>query len=369
MMGSLEDPLVRSILEEALEHAPEGAHEMRISALSQLSFVPPYGLDIARSKELSARALELANQLDDEGLLMRALNARLYALSGPDDCDELLSVASDMLARSGRPRAWVAAAALGARYGAHLIRGELGEARAARAELGRMARAQQWPSVIWFHDRLAVQEQIHDGDFAAAGDALQVLRANAERWAVPYAGELTMVIQGVLLLETHGAKALGADMDLSPLRVELKRAPLGMRPTIARLLLEFGDRETAQSVLELLSADDFAGIPREISYLGALASLGMLAIRLGDRERAQRVYDALLPYAHHNTPNVLLFYEGSVSHFLGLLAELLGLTERVQGHFEAAIAMNERLGARPQLARSRYELGRWLARGPSPAAK
>jgi DNA-binding winged helix-turn-helix (wHTH) protein/tetratricopeptide (TPR) repeat protein len=364
MMGSLEDPLVQSILEEALRHAPEGANEMRINALSQLSWVPPYGLDLAQSKELSARALSLATELGEEALLLRALHARLYALSGPDDGEALLAVVDRMLATSRVPAAWVVADAYGARCGVQLLRGELAAARATRAEIGRQAQAGQWPAVIWYHDRLALQDSLLSGDFVAATAALQELRAHGERWAVPHAGELSNLLQGLLLLETLGARVMGEGMDLSPLRTELQRTPLGVLPSMARLLLELGDRATAQSVLERLTADEFASLPREISYVAALANLGVLAVRLGDTARAQQIYAALLPYAHCNTPNLLFLYEGSAAHFLGVLAAFLGLDDQVQAHFEAAVRMNEALGVRPQLARSCYELGAWLRRGP-----
>jgi hypothetical protein len=55
-----------------------------------------------------------------------------------------------------------------------------------------------------------------------------------------------------------------------------------------------------------------------------------------------------------------LYYEGSVSHYLALLAEFLGLHEHVQSHFDAALAMNESLGHKVQLARTCYEYARFL---------
>ena len=94
-------------------------------------------------------------------------------------------------------------------------------------------------------------------------------------------------------------------------------------------------------MLERVSADDFAGVPKDIGYLNTLVNLGLVAIALGDRARAECLYGLLAPYPHHNAPTKLLYYEGSVSHYLALLAEFLGERPRAQSHFDDALAMNE----------------------------
>lgn len=359
LMGGLDDPYTRGLLEEVLEHAPEGANELRVSALSQLAWTPPYSQDIARSKAMSAEALELARQLGDEALVLRALAARLHALSGPDDCDALLATANEMQALARKPRAWIVAAVLGARHAAHLHRGATSQADATLDALGRLSRARPWPYVTWIHDRLRVQAQIMRGELAEAATALDALRAHTERFNVPFGAEMQLVLEGLLVAETRGVHALRERTDLDLLRGGLSLAPIGLRPTIARVLLELGERDVAKAVLDELGASDFAKVPRDIGYLGALASLSMLAIRLEDRARAQQLYALLAPYPRHNTLNLLSLHEGSVSHFLGMLAAHLGMDHVVERHFEDALAMNERNGLRPQLSRTRDQYDRW----------
>jgi hypothetical protein len=66
--------------------------------------------------------------------------------------------------------------------------------------------------------------------------------------------------------------------------------------------------------------------------------------------------------ASHQTAR---FYMGSVTHFLGRLAAVLSHREDAIQHYEAALETNERMGARPSLARTRYEYARLLLnRGP-----
>lgn len=360
VMGAIEDPLVRGILEEALEHAPPGANDLRVSALSQLSWVPPYALDLVQSKDLSGRALELARELGDDVVLLRALNARLYALSGPDDIDALHVVVDEMLKRNRGPSGWVTAAALGARYGAQLYRGDMAGADATNAELGQIARSQQWSAAIWYHERLRAQRTLLNGDLASATIALAELRERGRRLRVSYAAVLCDLLQGILMIELQGPFALAGGTDLSPLRSQLETALVSVRPSLARLLLDLGDTASARGVLDTLAANHFATVPKEINYLHALASLAVLAIKLDDRTRAEQLYELLAPYPHFNTPNVALLYEGSVSHFLGLLAAFLKRDEHTASHFDDALAMNERIGQRPQLARTCEAYAQWL---------
>jgi hypothetical protein len=69
----------------------------------------------------------------------------------------------------------------------------------------------------------------------------------------------------------------------------------------------------------------------------------------------------LEPYGAFNTPSYLLLCEGSVSHFLGILAGALGEREAARAHLEQAITHNETMGFTPFALRSRVELAALLA--------
>jgi len=366
LMGAIEDSMARQILEDALDHASNSTHSsgggnrLKVEALSMLSWIPPYALDLERSKELSAQALELARELGDETLELRALNARLYALSGPDDIDALLATVDEMLARSSVPTGWVVAAALGARYSALLHRGDMALADQTCAELGHAAHTHQWPAAIWYHERLIAQRRFLDGDFQATATAVTELREQGRRLRVSYASTLVDVLQGLLVLETQGPALIAQMAPEDQIQSGLETGPISVRPSIARLSLSLGDRDGAAQVLHTLSANNFANVPKELGYLHALCNLAVLAIELDDRPRAETLYDLLTPYAHFNTPNVLLYYEGSVSHFLGMLAAYLKRDDLVETHFENALAMNEKLSQRPQLARTCKHYAAWL---------
>jgi hypothetical protein len=65
--------------------------------------------------------------------------------------------------------------------------------------------------------------------------------------------------------------------------------------------------------------------------------------------------ELLSPYAHRNALGVPEVSTGSVSGGLGLLAATMGRWDEATRHFEDAIAMNTRMGARPWVARAQHD--------------
>jgi hypothetical protein len=62
-------------------------------------------------------------------------------------------------------------------------------------------------------------------------------------------------------------------------------------------------------------------------------------------------------------------FRGSVSRYLGLLAETLGRRDEAARHFEDALAANQRMGVRPWLAYTQHDYARLLdERNPERAA-
>jgi tetratricopeptide (TPR) repeat protein len=87
--------------------------------------------------------------------------------------------------------------------------------------------------------------------------------------------------------------------------------------------------------------------------------------RTRDTARAAQLYANLLPWAARCP--AFLSAEGSTAHALGQLATVLGRTDDAQRHFEEAVAMNERIGARPWLAQSAAALADLLERADATA--
>ena len=353
-MSVIPDPLVRAALEEILKIATAGPDPIRIGALSLLSCVPPYAHDMKRSGELSAEALTLARQLGRPSSLFEALRARLHSLSGPDDIPALLEVAAEMLERSKDTRSWVSIEAHGARFGAFVLRGDMPAADTALRELGRVATSLRWHEAIWYHDRLVAQRRLLDGDFAEAENAGAELRARSKRMGLSYGPAFIDSQRNVLSFLKLGPARAAAGWRMSV--SQMFAASGGLQPSyragLVRLATDTGQMEIGRRMFEDVAARDFEDVPKDIAYPNALHSLGIAAARFEDRPRAERVYALLLPYATFNTPNNMLFYEGSASHALGVIAASLGKHADAERHFEDALAMNERMGTRPHLART-----------------
>ncbi len=81
---------------------------------------------------------------------------------------------------------------------------------------------------------------------------------------------------------------------------------------------------------------------------------------MGDADSAEVLYRLLLPWAAFNVADQPEAIRGSVSRYLGLLAAMLERWNEAFRHFEDALAMNERMGARPWLARTQHDYARML---------
>src|SRR6185437_15248165 len=132
------------------------------------------------------------------------------------------------------------------------------------------------------------------------------------------------------------------------------------RCVLAALYGELGRELECASAFETLAADDFAALPRDEEWLYGMTLLAPVCASLGDERRAELLYGLLAPYGDRNALSVPDVAAGSVARSLGVLAAATGRPEEAARHYEDALAMNERIGALPWLARTRHDYGRML---------
>ncbi len=378
-LSLLPDALVREALEQALRAAPEGANQQRISALSQLACVPPIAYDLEQCKATSELALSLARERweatggpsaagrDGKFGLFEALRARLYSLSGPDDIDALIGVC-DEIAPLDRPMTDVSWDAQMARYSALIHRGDVKAASVALEGLGHLGDELRMPEMRWYYERQRLQFQLLRGQFAEVSEASKTQLTIGQRIGLSYAKLFVDAHRTAINYFRNGAEALKIHIDFSGATwpAELPKVLWSYAVLFAA---EAGDLEAARRNWQTLARYDFNDVPKEISYLLTLCNSAAVAAKLEDRPRAERLYELLSPYPDHNTPDLLLLHHGSVSHFLGLLAAATGRDNRVEEHFQSAIAMNERIEHLPQLGRTYFEYARWLRGRPDAGSK
>ena len=137
------------------------------------------------------------------------------------------------------------------------------------------------------------------------------------------------------------------------------------RPGLALIYSELGLEDEARVEFEQLATNDFAAIPQDALWVLCIVYLAEVCAFLGDARRAATLYQLLLPYARYNIamgPTVASY--GAASRYLGLLAATRSRWSEAQHHFEDALAMNARMGARPWLAHTQHAYAKMLlARG------
>jgi DNA-binding winged helix-turn-helix (wHTH) protein len=349
-MAMVRDPLVRSALELVLRQIPISPDEACIGALSQLACLPPYEPDLATSKELSARAVALAQQQDDREVLFDALRARLFSLSGPDDVSAVLQTADQVLAleRTG-PRSWQSSDARMAKFTAFTLAGRIADADAALAEAEATIGGAQWAEAMFYRQRMRAQRLFLDGRFDECEQRWRAIYGPAVRAGVSYADMMRNAQMLNLALEREGAKSVWHKY----LSASGTRGSRAARAGIARIAAQAGELGFVRTQLSGLGNP--ADYPRDAIYLHTLASLSVCAAAIDDRARCEQLAALLAPYAELNTPDAMGYYLGSVAYFLGLLSVALGKTAQARSYFDRALERNREMNYRAGVVRT------WLA--------
>jgi tetratricopeptide (TPR) repeat protein len=132
----------------------------------------------------------------------------------------------------------------------------------------------------------------------------------------------------------------------------------------AQMAAELGETAEASGVLEGLAAERFQALPLDEEWIASVVLLADAAATLGDVANAAVLHDLLLPYADRVVMSYPEISLGAVSRYLGLAAATAGRWDDATRSFEAALRINERIGARPWVAHTRRDQARaLLARG------
>jgi tetratricopeptide (TPR) repeat protein len=364
MIGGIVDQAQVALLEEALAAVGDGHPALRARLLARLAIELSFSEARDRRAQLSGEAVELARRVGDTRGLGIALAARHWSLWGPGNVHERLQTANELLAladSSGDERLAIA----GHRWRMMDLL-ELGEIDAVDIEIDAHAQV------------AARRKRLSDELYARLYRSMRLLlagefaEAEAEGWAAvalgnrvqdPNTGNATL-LQACTLRRERGA----LERLEGPVRayVDRFRTIPGWRCVLAHVLAETGREDEARAIVDDFAAADFRGIPLDAIWLAAVAYLAEAAAAIGDPTHAATLHDLLVPYADRNvTVGWASTCTGSASRHLGLLADLMGRREQAIAYFETALAMNERMRARPWVARTRVEFARLLSQKPA----
>lgn len=354
------------LLEEALKALGDEESDLTVRVKARLApamYFSPYD-SRARREELSAGALEMARRLGDGATLAYALNARHLAVWEPENVEERLALATEIvqLAREAgdRPleltgRVWRLADAL-----------ELGRMQEVEREIegyARVAEELRQPRYLAYVYMFRGMRAIMRGEFDEAEMMAEKLLRLGTRVEDPNA-ILCYHVQMFYMRYKQGRAAEAVESS----RYVRDVVPAGSGAAIEAYANFFGGRELDALAFVLQSAEtDYSGIPGGFR-LGGLCNLALVVHDAGSVERAGRVYELLLPFAGRvglaGRDVVVCF--GAVSRYLGILADLLGRFEDAERHFEEGLRGNERIGARPFVGFTQHEHARMLLRRRSP---
>ena len=340
------DPGTVVLLEAAL--LGEQAPVTRARLLARLA-VELYYEDRGRARELSEAAMRAAEATGDAGAVAAALNARRVALWDGEHLAERLRVATAMVERAVEPEA-----ALQGRNWRVLDLLELGRVEDAEREIDAYARDAdalglphwRWYVPLWRGTLAGLR-----GDFAAT----ERLNRDAARIGA-HADDANAALHVRIQRDVHAiVRGAFEEIEIG----EPPSAALSDTYKLPRLQRELGlgHLERARTLLDELAADDFAALPRDANAPASCA-LAAAVVALGNPAQATALAARLEPSAGRLP--VIARAAGChfpVDYYLGILEAAAGRAAAARARLERALAMAERIGARPAATAARWRLG------------
>lgn len=226
----------------------------------------------------------------------------------------------------------------------------------ALARLFDLARALHEPFRLHVAEHYASALALCDGDLAGA----EAAALRSREWSRLLTGRDASSVHGIQMFGIR--REQGRLAELAPVVRVLAASARGSAwvPGLSALLADLGMESDARRELARLRAEGL-DVRRHRLWLGTLTYLADAASAVGDAETAAVVYPELAPYSGTNIQiGHLVACHGSADRHLGMLAAVLGDWERAEEHFKAAIALNQRLGAKTWLAHTLLEHARML---------
>jgi predicted ATPase/DNA-binding CsgD family transcriptional regulator len=301
-------------------------------------------------------AIRMARRSGDRWGLASVLNAAYWA-QGTNSFEDI----HEML---------IEARAIGEELGDHKIRAEAlswavptlvslcdhDDARATLVQLFETARRLNEPFRLHVAEHYASALALCDGDLAEAEAAAE----RSHEWSRLLTGRDASGVYGIQMFSIR--REQGRLVELAPvIRVlAADRHEGAWRPGLIAVLAELGMEAEARRELARIRSDGLDEL-RPSLWLASLAYHADATAALGDTEAAAEVYEELLLRSGQNVMiGHLVSCYGAADRYLGMLAGVLGDWERAEAHFEAALELNTRLGARTWLAHTYFEYARML---------
>jgi DNA-binding CsgD family transcriptional regulator len=351
-------------LEEALAALGEADDALRARLLGRLAVEHYHASRRERRLALSHEAVATARRAGDPAALAAALTARHDALWEPEAIQERLAVATELVRLAERVED--KELALRGHEARLLDLLELGEVAATDRALvahARLADELRQPAGRWRAAVFRAMRALLDGRFAEGERLAEAALALGQRAVGASAAQVHLV---QLFWVRREAGRL-AELEPAVVAMAERYRATGWLAALAWLYADLGRPDEARRALDEAAAGGLAGPPAVGYWLNYAALLADVCAALGDADRAARLYPLLAPYAGRLVLSITAAAcRGAVDRYLGRLAGTLGRREAATRHFEAALALNAAVGARPWLAHTQHDYARLLLAGGRP---
>jgi tetratricopeptide (TPR) repeat protein len=314
---------------------------------------------LERRAGMARQAVEMARRVNDPLALYETLHNSVLANRQPDKIEERIAVLNEMcqLAEQIGDAEKVLDTTLLRIYDQL----ELGDIQSVKADLEAYTRVAEEIRQPFFIHNIGVMQTgllLLAGRFEEAERLAQEALDTAQRIGVENA-------DGVFGMQMFTMRReQGRLQELAPVIkyfVTHHSAATTWRPGLALIYSDLGLGQEARTEFEYLAANDFADLPQDALWLTCIIYLSEVCAFLGDADRAAVLYQHLRPYAGHNVVvGFVVACYGAVSRYLGLLATTMSRWEAAEGHFEEALKLNARMGAKPWLAHTQYQYAAML---------
>ncbi len=342
------------LVDAALGALPADALTLRAELLAWRTFLSTMAHADDDRERWAAQAVTLARQADENRALLHALHARLVSLAEPvdptvehDTADELVRVAAD----TGNP--FLEFEGRIARARAALMQGDAASADADVEALTELADGLRQPVLVArSHLNRAARAAANGRLGAAEQAALETLRCSEDPAVVQQFAIVITTVLGARHRLQETLPIIEENLRANPDRWVWRAARASHLAALGRI----GD---ARADLETITAMDLRSLTRDAHWLAGLCALARVCRIVDAPTVASTLFELLEPYAGRGVvvgPG--LTYVGTVDRALGQLAAIVGDCDAAVEYFDAALAREDVVGARPWLAETQVDAAR-----------
>jgi hypothetical protein len=361
-----EDPESARFLERGLAALPAGDDAGRAFLTARLA-AELYVVNRAElSRPLSEAAIRLAQQAGDQRALVLALAVHHDAfVIGEADVERLLR-GSEKIMRHARSAGDEHALLIAhrARVFDLLVAGDVAGVDAEIGAFARLTEHRRSPSYLWWPAQWRAMRALLQGEHA------QAERLATDAFGIGKQPFPSFAALNRFYLEVFSKREQGrlAELEATTRVLALEYADVpAVTATLAVVLAELRCLDEARGLLLRLGADGFARV-KDRNWPACSFMLARVAALVGDREQASELLESSRALAGRcvqvSYATVCL---GSADLALAWLAETVGDDRRADAYYDAAEAMNARIGARSWLAQARFDHAQLLGRSARPA--